>query len=244
MDKVALVTGGCSGIGKAICRHLLGVGMKVVAFDLQDTSTEDGGDVFIGDVTRESDINQAVKACQEEYGRLDVLVNCAGTIEPFGDGTKLNPEIFSRVVLTNLHGPYLTMQAAVPIMKKHGGGSIVNISSIAAFTSPPNFPAYSASKAGLIGLSRSMARLLGPNRIRVNVICPGSIVPTGFSEKQIGRNLRPDEITQLIRSIPLRRVGTPNDVAQAVEFLCSPAAQHITGAVISLDGGEHLSSIL
>jgi 3-oxoacyl-[acyl-carrier protein] reductase len=263
---VALVTG-CGkpdGMGQAIARRLAAQGTAVVVTDLEPSGvpnasqeqrssgwggvdalvadiTAAGGTAAasLGDVSDPDDAGRMVGEAVQRYGRLDVLVNNAAA--PQGpdraDVADVPIEVFDRVIAVNLRGPWLMCQAAVPVMRGQRSGRIVNISSMAGLTAAPFSGAYSASKAGVIGLTRALAMDLGPWGITVNALCPGLV---GTSRAFLRATPDTDEaalLEQRGRSIPVGRVGLPEDVAAAVAFLASPEAGYITGQALPVDGG-------
>jgi 3-oxoacyl-[acyl-carrier protein] reductase len=265
-QRVALVTG-CGkpdGMGQAIARRLASQGLAVVVTDLQATGvpnrqqedrsagwggvealvadiTAGGGTAAasLGDVAVEADAERMVGEAVERFGRLDVLVNNAAA--PQGpdraDVADVPIEVFDRVVAVNLRGPWLMSRAAVPVMRARRSGRIVNISSMAGLTAAPFSGPYSASKAGVIGLTRALAMDLGPWGITVNALCPGLV---GTSRAFLSSGPDVDEAALLAsrgRAIPVGRVGLPEDVAAAVAFLASPEAGYITAQAIPIDGG-------
>lgn len=264
--RVALVTG-CGkpdGMGQAIARKLAAQGAVVVVTDLEPAGvpnrqqedrsagragveelvteiTAAGGmaSSALGDVAVEADAERMVGSAVERHGRLDVLVNNAAA--PQGpdraDVADIPAEVFDRVIAVNLRGPWLMSRAAVPVMRAQRWGRIVNISSMAGLTAAPSSGPYSASKAGVIGLSRALAMDLGPWGITVNAVCPG-LVGTSRAFLSSGPDVdEPALLAQRGRSIPVGRVGLPDDVAAAVAFLASPEAGYLTGQAIPIDGG-------
>jgi NAD(P)-dependent dehydrogenase (short-subunit alcohol dehydrogenase family) len=264
--RVALVTG-CGkpdGMGQAIARRLAAQGTAVVVTDLapagvpnrqqEERSAGWGGvealvaDITgaggtassaLGDVALEADAERMVGEAVDRYGRLDVLVNNAAA--PQGpdraDVADIPAEVFDRVVAVNLRGPWLMCRAAVPVMRGQRWGRIVNISSMAGLTAAPFSGPYSASKAGVIGLTRALAMDLGPWGITVNAVCPGLV---GTSRAFLSSGPDVDEaalLAQRGRNIPVGRVGLPEDVAATVAFLASPEAGYLTAQAIPVDGG-------
>jgi NAD(P)-dependent dehydrogenase (short-subunit alcohol dehydrogenase family) len=235
----ALVTGAGSGIGAAIAERFVTAGYRVALFDIngkaaEETSARIGGPgksiAIGGDVSNEDDVRQAVRRTVEELGSLDVLVNNAG-IEIYGTVVELTMEQWDRQMAVNLKGAFLFSKYAIPQMKH--GGAIVHISSAHAHVSWPRCPAYDATKAGLIGLTRAMALDHGRQGIRVNAICPGYIV-TPLLRKGIDCG-EVDEAA-VLKFHPLGRLGTPMDIAEAALFLASSAAAFISGTVLNVDG--------
>ncbi|HZT28371.1 MAG TPA: SDR family NAD(P)-dependent oxidoreductase [Bryobacteraceae bacterium] len=239
--KVALVTGGASGIGKGIVELFVQQGAAVGIFDIQGQAAREasaalGGNALaiVGDVASEADCAAAVEAVLRQWGRLDILVNNAG-IEITGTVVELAPEQWERQLAVNLRGAFLCARAAIPRMRDRGG-AIVNISSVHAYVSYAGNAAYDASKAGLIGLTRTMALDHGPDGIRVNAICPGYI-QTPLLEKWLRELPDPESaMRQVLAFHPLGRIGTPRDIAQACLFLVSDAASFVTGASLVVDG--------
>jgi 3-oxoacyl-[acyl-carrier protein] reductase len=241
--KVALVTGAGRGIGRAIATGLAQAGAHLAINDLdaasatQTTASLPNAAAFPADVSDEAAVQAMVVAVQARFGRMDILVNNAG-VEPHGSLLELSLADWQRTLDVNLTGPFLTSRAAGGLMRKQGGGVIVNISSIAgrAF-GLRNRAAYVAAKSGLIGLTRECAREFAAYNIRVNAICPGVIMT------EMTAHLRQDAgmMAKWMDEIPQRRLGEPEDVADAVVFLCSDAARYITGQAINVDGGKVMS---
>jgi 3alpha(or 20beta)-hydroxysteroid dehydrogenase len=232
--KVALITGGARGMGKSHARLFVAEGASVVIGDVLD---DKGRAVAEGldrcryvhhDVTSEDDWAASVAATLDAFGRLDVLVNNAGILR-HGPVAEMAPDEFRRVIDVNLVGTWLGIRQAVAPMTAAGGGSIVNISSIEGFAGAAGLSAYSASKFGVRGLTRSAAQELGPVGIRVNSVHPGGIdtpmiAGTGGDAPYYKR-------------LPVARMGTSDEVANAVLFLASDEASYITGAELAVDGG-------
>nr|PZN03260.1 MAG: 3-ketoacyl-ACP reductase [Bacillota bacterium] len=235
-DKVVVVTGAGRGIGRSIARMYARHGAKVVIADrnfqdAQETERlikEEGGEAFaiFADVSRPEDVVTLMKKTEEIYGRLDILINNAG-IGCWKSPYDLTVEEWDSVINTNLRGTFLCSREAAKIMRKNGGGSIVNIASTRAIMSEPDSESYAASKGGILALTHALAVSLGPDRIRVNAISPGWI-ETGDYEK-----LR--EIDHLQH--PAGRVGKPEDIARACLFLTDDENGFITGANLVIDGG-------
>ncbi len=236
-DKVAIVTGAARGLGQAIAQALAEEGAKLALVDMdwpamQETAKAIGRrDRVIPlrvDVSEESAVRGAVEGVWQEYGRVDILVNNAG-IASFARIPEITSAEWDRVLAVNLRSVLLMSQAVFPIMERHGAGTIINMTSMAGKVGGLKIgPAYSASKAGIICLTISLARTGAPHGIRVNAIAPAFIESAMMSvEKR-------DEYVPLI---PLGRMGTPADVASAVLYLVSDRASFITGEVLDVNGG-------
>jgi NAD(P)-dependent dehydrogenase (short-subunit alcohol dehydrogenase family) len=236
----ALVTGGSNGIGRAIVRGLLGAGARVVVVDLvEHEAWRDDERVLtiVGDVGDPVLAGGAVEQALAAHGALDVLVNDAAAY-PDALLTEMSADDWRRVFDVNVTGPFCTIQAfARHRIAAGGGGSIVNITTGSVQSPRPAGGAYSASKAALETLTRVAALELGPHGIRANAVSPGYIDVRGETDAFPDR--ASDELrSALVSSIPLVKAGRADDVANAVLFLCSPAAAHITGTVLHVDGGS------
>jgi 3-oxoacyl-[acyl-carrier protein] reductase len=230
--RTALVTGGSRGIGRAIAAELANAGAQVVvgyrsgAEEAEGVASEIGGKAIQADV---SDPDEA-KRLVEEAGEVDVLVNNAGVTR---DGllARMPDEDWRSVLDTNLGGAFNTCRAASRGMMKRRSGAIVNISSVVGVHGNPGQTNYAASKAGIIGFTKALARELGSRGVRANVVAPGYISTRLTNEL-------PEELRQtMLANTPLGRFGEPQDVAGAVRFLCSDAAAFVTGEVLLVDGG-------
>lgn len=246
--KVAIVTGAASGIGRATARLFAREGATVVVADKREEPgretvrlIEDGGGTaafVLTDVSRAADVRAMVQSAVETFGRLDVLVNNAAWSRAL-PATELPEEDWNATIDACLKSVYLGAKYAIPEMIKGGGGSIVNISSANGIISNPSFSAYSAAKAGILGLTRNLAIDYGLRGIRVNAICPGFIA-TERSGEALERD--PLEKWALTETQVLGRYGRPEDVAWAVVFLASDEASYITGATLVVDGGLTIQS--
>jgi NAD(P)-dependent dehydrogenase (short-subunit alcohol dehydrogenase family) len=239
-DKVVLITGGASGIGKAIAERFLFAGARVTIFDQQAVSAgqfdpDDRVVAIRGDVAREPDVRDVVSRTNDRFGLIDVLFNVAG-IELSGRIEEYSADDWDRQMAVNLKGAFLFAKHTVPQMKGRGG-VIVNISSIDALMGYPMLAAYDSSKAGLLAFTRSLALECGPDGIRVNAICPG-YTQTPLLQAWFDRQPDPEQVKRdIIASHPLRRMGRPSDIAEAAFFLASDAASFITGTYLVVDGG-------
>lgn len=247
--RVAIITGGASGIGEASVRLFVEEGASVLIADVQDDKgwklAEGLGiraEYLHADVSRESDVEALVSRVVEAYGRLDCMFNNAGVAGPTGSIESVNVEGFDEAIGVLLRGVFLGIKHAVPVMKRQGSGSIVNTASIAGLRTGYGNHIYSAAKAGIIQLTRSVAMELGENGIRVNCICPG-FIPTPMIGR--ARGLSIDEADRKLDTIrksftkaqPLRRPGDPTDIAEAALWLASDASSFVNGHALVVDGG-------
>ncbi len=234
--KVALVTGGSRGIGAAVCRELAGGGARVAvnyrssAAEAEAIASEIGGIALAGDVADADQAVALVEQAEAQLGDLDILVNNAG-ITRDGLIARMSDEDWRDVQATNLDGTFHTCRAVARGMLKRRSGSIVNMTSYVGVHGNPGQTNYAASKGAIIALTKALAKELGTRGVRVNAVAPGYIATelTGVLS---------DEITDFLRSnTPLGRLGTPEDVATAVRFLCSDEASFVTGEIFLVDGG-------
>ncbi len=238
--KVALVTGGARGIGRAICEKLASEGATVAMVDImldvaEKTASEfraNGQEAFAvaANVAKFEDAENAVKAVVEKYGKVDILVNCAG-ITRDTLMLKMTEQDWDAVIAVNLKGVFNMTKAVVRPMMKNRFGRIVNISSVVGRMGNVGQANYSASKAGVLGLTKTTAREFASRNITANAVCPGYIA-TDMTEK-----LPQEARDAFLVNIPLKRAGKPSDVAGVVYFFCSPEADYVTGQVINCDGG-------
>jgi len=242
--QVVLVTGAGRGIGRAIAAAFAAEGAQVAANDLTPVNLDasvaaiqqQGGIIrpFVADVSSRMAVQAMVEEVLEAFGRIDVLVNNAG-VEPHASLLDLDEWDWDRTLGVNLKGAFLCTQSVARVQKDRGGGTMVNIASIAgrAFGLKER-SAYVASKMGLIGFTREAARELAAYNIRVNAVCPGVIA----TEMTVGLRHDPEMMQRWLADIPSGRLGQPEDVCGPVLFLCSPAAAYITGQAINVDGGK------
>lgn len=239
--KVAVVTGGTRGIGYAIVKKYLENGAKVVLFGSREetvnkalsslreenSSWEVSG--YYPNLADASEVKEVLEKVKEQYGRIDILVNNAG----ISDSTSIDDyteEQFTKVMQLNVNAIFNAVMPAVKIMKEQGGGCIINTSSMVSLCGQARGVAYPTSKSAVNGLTWSLARELGPSNIRVNAVAPG------ITNTDMVAALPEQMIQPLINAIPIRRVGEPEDVANAFLFLASDMASYVTGEILSVDG--------
>lgn len=246
--KVAIVTGGASGIGWACARLLAERGARVYSFDLDlpETTEDDRGSAGIGsiqgDVRSEAAVAGAVRRVLDEGGRLDLAVHSAG-VEGTGRITDLAEAVYDRCMDTNLKGAFLLAKHAIGPMAQFGGGVLVFIASNAGLLPRVHDPVYCASKAGLVMLTKALALAHARERIRVNAVCPGPVDETRMMARDIASSPDPDaKRRELIAASPmaaaLGRMSTPREIALAVGYLVSDDAAMVTGAILAIDGGK------
>ncbi len=232
-QKVALVTGGGSGIGKAIAERLGSDGYRVATIDLQASESPNS---YAADVTDRAQIDAALKNIHENLGPVSILVNAAG-VDGFKPFLKISFEDWQRIVNVNLHGVFHMIQAVLPDMIDAGWGRIVNISSSSTHSGTPYMAHYVSAKSGVNGLTKSLALEFGPSGVTVNAIPPGFIdTPMLRSAEQRG-NL--GDIEKTIAATPVRRIGKPEDIAATCSFLVSEEAGYITGQIVGVNGGRN-----
>lgn len=241
-DQTAIVTGGGRGIGFAVAERLLREGANVLLCDAYADRVEKAlaelrqiGRVsgMVADVAEEGDVERLFAAADERFGRLDILVNNAGIarIASFAD---MPTQVWDQTIDVNLRGAFFCARAAARRMRRQQSGVMVHVASTNALRGEESMAHYNASKAGLVLLSKTIAVELGPDNVRSVAVCPGYVL-TDMS-REVGAT--EEFIRSYVQKIPLRRYGTPEDVAAAVAFLCSDEASFITGTELVIDGGQ------
>ena len=245
-NKTALVTGGAGGIGASVCERLAGEGAQVAVLDLNGAAAESVASrlahsvAVSADITDLEQVRAAVNKTEAELGPIDILVNNAGwdLFQPF---LKSDPEFWNKVISINLIGPLNMHHAVLPGMVERGYGRVVNVASDAARVGSSGESVYAACKAGMMGLSKTLAREHARQGVTFNVVCPGPTDTALFDGYAQGAG-NPDKLREAMRrAIPMGRIGQPEDIAGAILFLASDDAAYVTGQVISVSGGLTMS---
>lgn len=243
-NKVAIVTGAASGFGAEIARQYVAEGAMVVVADINEAGAQavadtlgDNAIAVTCDVTQRAAIDNLVARTVEKFGRLDIVVNNAGWTHKNQPLLEVDEATFDRVYNINVKSIFHMTHAVVPLMRKQGGGVILNIGSTAGIRPRPGLTWYNSSKGAVNILSKSMAVELGPDKIRVNAICP-VMGATGLLESFMGMPDTPENRQKFIATIPLGRLSEPKDIARAAVFLGSDDAEFISGVEFPVDGGR------
>jgi NAD(P)-dependent dehydrogenase (short-subunit alcohol dehydrogenase family) len=245
-EKIAIVTGAGSGIGKATAEHFTQHGAKVLAVDWNAAAgaktaegiVNSGGEAvfYHADVSKADQVEAMVSTAVDRFGGLDILVNNAA-IQVLAKLVETTEEDWDRIHSVNLKGVFLGCKYAIPAIRKRGGGAIVNIASVLGIVADPDLAAYCAAKGGVISLTRVAALTYGVDGIRVNCICPGD-VETPLVEDYFNKDPDPAKLRQEIYSkYALRRIAAPNEVAKVAAFLASGQSSFMTGSAVVMDGG-------
>ena len=242
--KVAIVTGGGQGMGRAVAQHFVDAGARVVVNDKNAAAaakvSDTLGDAALaapGDVTVKSDVDRVVGAAEDSFGTVDILVNNAGIL--FSTTlAEMEEDEWDLVIDINMKGTYLFSRAVLPHMKQAGWGRIINFASTAGkAVSTLGGPHYTAAKAGILGLTRATAKEFAPFGITVNAVCPGLV-----NTEMVQQNVTPDRLETYLQSFPISRICEPWEVAELVAFLASDRAAYITGASLDINGGDLMIS--
>ncbi len=243
--KVAFVTGAASGIGRATAVAFASAGATVVVADVSEPGNREtagliedqGGRVLVVrcDVTSGQDVKAALDQTFDAFGRLDIAFNNAGVEQPVGPAADVSDEEWDRILDINLRGVFLCMKHEIPLMLQQGGGAIVNTSSGAGVTAVKGQAAYSAAKHGVIGLTKAAALDYAQANLRINAVCPG-IIDTAMMQRFTGDSAEGRQ--RVIGQEPVGRMGTPEEIAGAVLWMCSDAAAFVVGHALVIDGGQ------
>jgi NAD(P)-dependent dehydrogenase (short-subunit alcohol dehydrogenase family) len=243
--KVAFVTGAASGIGRATAAAFASAGASVAVADVseqgnQETARliEDQGGRALAvrcDVTSGQDVKAALDHVVDAFGRLDIAFNNAGVEQPVGPAAEVSEEQWDRIVDINLRGVFLCMKHEIPLMLQQGGGAIVNTSSGAGVTAVKGQAAYTAAKHGVVGLTKAAALDYAEANLRINAVCPG-IIDTAMMQRFTGDSAEGRQ--RVIGQEPVGRMGTPEEIAGAVLWMCSDAAAFVVGHALVIDGGQ------
>ncbi len=244
--RVAIVTGGASGLGEAVVGRFARDGAAVVVADIDERAAQQVADnlratgraveAMTVDVTDEGEVAAMVDATVERHGRLDALV-CSAAVEVRASVVDCTDEDWQRILDVNLKGPFLCMKHGIPQIAKSGGGAVVLLGSVLGAMGSPGYAAYCASKGALNNLCKQAAIEHAPDGVRVNVVSP-SATDTGLFMQMAARQPEPQKIIDMVaKNSPMRRLGSASEVAETVAFLCSPGAGYISGTIIPLDGG-------
>jgi 3-oxoacyl-[acyl-carrier protein] reductase len=242
-NRIALITGASRGIGRVCAERMAAGGARVVLAARQVEKLEEaaaairaaGGEAFVVaiDLSSPESIKEAFSKASKEFGRIDILVNNAGVTRD-GLAMRMKREDWNVVIETNLSGSFFCIQQVIPGMIRERWGRIVNITSVVGEAGNAGQANYVASKAGLIGLTKSLAQELASRNVTVNAVAPG------FIETDMTASLNEEFKAKIVESVPLKRIGKPEDVAAAVHFLCGDEAGYITGHVLDVNGGMYM----
>ncbi|ELW9532113.1 glucose 1-dehydrogenase [Burkholderia cenocepacia] len=241
--QVAVVTGAATGIGRQAALCFAEAGAQVALLDTAVAAAEDTAHeierlgakaiVLRTDVSHDADVRHAIDMTVDTFGRLDLAFNNAGIAPRGAPAAEFDEDEWDRTIAVNLKGVWLCIRHECRHMLQSGGGAIVNTSSIMGLVSGPGLAAYSASKSGVVGLTKAVALDYASRGIRVNAVCPGGIANTAITDRPDNRA----DMARLMQATPMARLGEPRDVAETVMWLCSPAARFVTGQAIAVDGG-------
>lgn len=244
--KAAIVTGGASGIGEATAKLLAAEGASVAIVDIDDKNGERvvgeiksaGGKAgfYSMNVAAESEVSKTFTAVFEKYGRLDILVNCAGIVGSDSPPHEITSEQWDAVMNVNLKGPFYCTKYAVPLFRKSGGGSVINVSSIMGMLAGPTM-VYNTSKSGLRHMTKNDAYIYARENIRFNSIHPGYIITPLFRKLAAGKDSFEESVAKESQMIPMGRMGKPEEIANGILYLASDESGYVTGSELIIDGG-------
>jgi 3-oxoacyl-[acyl-carrier protein] reductase len=242
LEKVAIVTGAGRGLGWAIAQRLALDGANLVIAEIDGQSAQEKAAAIRQmkrealavqmDVSRWADVESMVRQVMFKFNRIDILVNNAGILGPYSPVMEYPEEIWDRVIAVHLKGTFLCCKGVLPIMQAQGSGKVVNMASVAGKEGNANMAPYSAAKAGIMGLTKTMAKEMAPYNVCVNCVSPALI------ETDMAREMTPEQRALLISKIPLGRLGKPEEVAAVVKFLVSDEASFVTGQCYDISGGR------
>lgn len=244
-DRVAIVTGGGSGMGQAMAQEFVAEGARVVVVDLRADAAQatvdaigdpDKAIAVSADVSNETDVARAVATAIETFGAVDIVCNNAGILDDYIIAEETTTELWNRILSVNLTGPFFMSRAVLPHMVARGKGAIINTASISAFIAGGGGAAYTASKHGVLGLTKQLAFEYGSKGVRVNAICPGAI-HTGMTDHLLTPEGRNEHVDAAIAGTPAGRWGRPVEIARLAVYLASDDADFIHGAAYVIDGG-------
>jgi NAD(P)-dependent dehydrogenase (short-subunit alcohol dehydrogenase family) len=244
-DRVALITGARSGMGRAMAQEFAAEGATVVALDVRADAAQEtvaglenpDRTLALGaDISDQHAVSAAVAQTIERFGAIDIVCNNAGVLDDYTPAHETTPESWARIIAINLTGPFLVSRAVVPHMLERGKGAIVNTASISAFVAGGGGAAYTASKHGVLGLTKQLAFDYGSRGVRVNAICPGAI-HTGMTDHLLTPAGRNEHVDAAIAGTPAGRWGKPVEIARLAVYLASDDADFIHGAAYVIDGG-------
>lgn len=249
-NKVAIVTGGARGIGKAIVDVFSDWKAKIVVADLIEEEAKEAAQQLrnkniesIGvkaNVAQIDEVENLMKMAKLEFGKIDILVNNAGGGSPLRSIDEIDLDEWSRIINNNLTSTYICCKAVIPYLKEQKYGKIINISSIAGrFYSPLSGPHYASAKAGILGLTRQLAKEIGPFNITINAIAPGTTQTQRVNQKWLNRS--EEDRKEFLSMIPLGRLAQPEDIANAVLFFASDLSNYITGVTLDVNGGFYMA---
>lgn len=245
-NKVALVTGGSSGIGRATALTFAQGGAQVIIADMDENGADEtlkaiqelGGDALYihTDVSDDNSVQSMIKNAVATYGKLDIGVNNAGIEGVLTPTTDYPVDMFQKVIAVNLTGVWLCMKYEIPYLLKTSG-VMVNTASVAGLVGAPNASAYSAAKHGVVGLTKTAALEYARQGVRINAVCPAFIETPMVMERQLSASTNQEAYDRLVRAHPMRRLGKPQEIADAIVWLCSDQTKFMTGHCLTIDGG-------